>query len=505
MIGKTINNYLIERKLGDGGMGEVFYAKHNKVDREVAIKVLHSHLFSNESIHNRFKNEANALIKLNHPNIVKIYDYVEQDNFACLIMEYINGYTLDSYIKKISGPLPSAKASMIICSVLDAVQYAHNSNVYHRDIKPANIMISADGSKVRIMDFGIAKLTDSKNFKTTHANTQLGTPFYMSPEQIKGLPYARTSDIYSLGVTLFEMVTGKCPYQKINSLFELQSKIVNEPLPPTDLYVPGVSEKIQHAIIKATQKNPDSRFQSCDEFKRYLLDFDATIIAISESKPGGHKTGKRNEWVWYLPGGVILLSVLIAVLIHLSNKPSTKPPLEQPGKNTETIKSKQPIDTLTIIEQKNLVKEQNLVILDNYFNSKKTGDYYELKAGREESIRKEVDTLAHYASIEEFKSKYDKYFIKRVQLIIPNDARIRNDFLEEMKKLIGSIPCIIPLDNIDQIKITSVPIFPTNGKDIIEIIIKYDMYEDVNYGDPEDCSLKLTYFKSGNAYKLKTN
>jgi len=203
MIGTIINNYVIERKLGDGGMGEVYYAKHNKVDREVAIKVLHSHLFLNKSIHNRFKNEANALIKLSHPNIVKIFDYVEQENFACLIMEYINGYTLDEYIEKISGPLPSSKATSIICNVLDAVQYAHDNNIYHRDIKPANIMISKDGSKVRIMDFGIAKLTDSVAFQTTHANTQLGTPFYMSPEQIKGLPYSRMSDIYSLGVTLF--------------------------------------------------------------------------------------------------------------------------------------------------------------------------------------------------------------------------------------------------------------------------------------------------------------
>jgi len=129
MIGKTINNYLIESKLGDGGMGEVFYARHNKVDREVAIKVLHSHLFQNETIHNRFKNEANALIKLNHPNIVKIYDYVEQENFACLIMEYISGYTLDVYISKFTGPLPAPKATSLCvlclmqCSMLTIIKF----------------------------------------------------------------------------------------------------------------------------------------------------------------------------------------------------------------------------------------------------------------------------------------------------------------------------------------------------------------------------------------------
>ena len=320
MIVKKINNYLIERKLGDGGMGEVYYARHNKVDREVAIKVLYSHLFSNENIHNRFKNEANALIKLNHPHIVKIFDYVEQENFACLIMEYINGYSLDAYISQVSGPLPSQKATSIICSVLDAVQYAHDNNVYHRDIKPANIMISKDGSIVRIMDFGIAKLTDSKNFKTTHANTQLGTPFYMSPEQIKGLPFTRMGDVYSLGVTLFEMVTGKCPYHQINSLFELQSKIVNEPLPLTNEYYPGVSLRIQNAINIATQKSPENRFQNCDLFKNYLLDNDAPVLTKSTAKttpksaPSKQDFGNKKKtlnWSVYLVSGVAAIIVII--------------------------------------------------------------------------------------------------------------------------------------------------------------------------------------------------
>lgn len=276
MIGKTINNYVIERKLGGGGMGNVYFARHNRVDRMVAIKVLHQELFTNENIRNRFKNEANALIKLVHPNIVKIYDYVEQDNFACLVMEYIEGYTLDDYITKVSGPLVTEKAIPVICSILDAVQYAHDNNIFHRDIKPGNIMVSKDGAKVRIMDFGIAKIIDNENFKATKANTQLGTPFYMSPEHVKGLAYTAASDIYSLGVTLYEMVTGKCPYHDITNLFKLHSKIVNEPLPPTSIYYPDVATNLQAAIIKATQKDPSKRFRSCTAFKNFLL---------SETKP----------------------------------------------------------------------------------------------------------------------------------------------------------------------------------------------------------------------------
>ncbi len=133
-------------------------------------------------------------------------------------------------------------------------------------------MLNRDGTVVKIMDFGIAKLTATSNLQTTHINTQLGTPFYMSPEQVKGLPFTNFSDIYSLGVTLFEMVTGKCPYSQITNLFELQTKIVNELLPPTNKYFPDVSQRMQEAIIKATAKVPENRFQSCKQFKEFLLE-----------------------------------------------------------------------------------------------------------------------------------------------------------------------------------------------------------------------------------------
>lgn len=296
MIGKTINNYLIERKLGEGGMGSVYLAKHKLIDRIVAIKLLHQNYFANESIRQRFKNEAIALIKLGHPNIVKIFDYVEQDQFACLIMEYIEGFTLDDYISKVSGPLAAPRATSIICGVLDAVQYAHDNNIFHRDIKPGNIMVSKDGKEVRIMDFGIAKITDDPNLKTTNANTQLGTPFYMSPEQVMGKPYTAYSDIYSLGVTLFEMATGKCPYQSITNLFELQNKIVVEPLPPTNAYYPNVPTRLQSAITIATTKVPENRFKSCLDFKLYLLENTETELSQFNklSENGGSKLKKEK-------------------------------------------------------------------------------------------------------------------------------------------------------------------------------------------------------------------
>ena len=360
MTGQTINNYLIERKLGEGGMGDVYFARHNRIDRAVAIKVLHQNLFANESIRNRFKNEANALIKLTHANIVKIYDYVEQDSLACLIIEYIDGYTLDDYILKVSGPLSARKATYIICEVLEAVQYAHDHNVYHRDIKPGNIMLSRDGKRVKIMDFGIAKFTDASKMKTTHANAQLGTPFYMSPEQVKGLPYTLKSDIYSLGVTLFEMVTGKCPYIEITNLFELQSKIVNEPLPPTSKYYPNVSLKIQNAIKIATNKVAEQRFKNCNEFKDYLLEDEKVSAApllkqtqLEQPKPQQPKPQapgpqnskpqefveekKKNDWGVYL---LFFLAIFILGFITYFTLKETSPPIKNGGK-TGTVETTQ--------------------------------------------------------------------------------------------------------------------------------------------------------------------
>ena len=542
MIGKTINNYVIERKLGDGGMGEVYYAKHNKVDREVAIKVLHSHLFFNESVHNRFKNEANALIKLNHPGIVKIFDYVEQESFACLIMEYINGYTLDVYISKVSGPLPNAKAISIICSVLDAVQYAHDNNVYHRDIKPSNIMIGKDNNKVLIMDFGIAKLTDSKNFKTTHANTQLGTPFYMSPEQIKGLPYSRKSDIYSLGVTLFEMVTGKCPYHEITSLFELQSKIVNEPLPDTNDYYPDVSFQIKNAIVIATQKNPDFRFQDCNEFKKSLQDKDTALIVPSSKPTIARQTKKMDNLPAYITVAIgLVMVVIVAFIFFTDQKPPPPPP---PVDNTSVIQkqnlnilnnwislNKEKINILSEEEEKNFkneigaikheisddtlrtrfdpyfvsaIQSLNFTKLNTYLLQREKETNIVLSSKQTEELKEKIMAFDNQLTIEQIISICKPFFIEMVKLI--SDDQLENDFwliIEDKVSL-----CRIVFEDRSQIsglsdfkKINKK--FPSNNKPRdVAITIKFKINPKDDESDKVNCSETLNYSKSGNEYIL---
>lgn len=503
MIGKIINNYVIERKLGGGGMGDVYYAKHNKVEREVAIKVLHSHLFSNESIHNRFKNEANALIKLNHPNIVKIFDYVEQDNFACLVMEYIDGYTLDDYISKITGPLPSPKASMLICSIIDAVQYAHDNNVYHRDIKPANIMINNEGNRVRIMDFGIAKLTDSKNFKTTHANTQLGTPFYMSPEQIKGLPYTRMSDIYSLGVTLFEMVTGKCPYHHITSLFELQSKIVNEPLPQTTDYYPEVSIRIQNAITKATQKTPELRFQSCAEFKDYLQDQDVIDVQAPAFVPEvvtEPKSKRKVSWLAYAFVAVALIAAGGIIYFYLSQNTVTP---------TETQTPLDPAPSDTVVSEKTTttsvdtlsIQDQNKAILEIYLDRKQKESGTKLSARQLSIFNKETQAIKHVTSDNELRKIFDSYFVVKTVAapIILDPGQVKNDLCS----VLGKFPKGIPFETRDQISEVT---YATpnansiNAQGVFKVTVRYKITAKDDVTDSEYGSETLKYLKSGNSY-----
>lgn len=481
MTGQTINNYTLERKLGEGGMGDVYFARHNRIDRVVAIKVLHQNLFTNESIRSRFKNEANALIKLGHPNIVKIYDYVEQDDFACLIMEYIDGFTLDDYITKITGPLPAPKATSIIGNVLDAVQYAHDNNIFHRDIKPGNIMVSKDGRMVRIMDFSIAKFTDAANLKTTHANAQLGTPFYMSPEQVKGMGFTGQSDIYSLGVTLFEMVTGKCPYLEITNLFELQSKIVNEPLPPTNKYYPEVSSKIQEAIKIATNKAPEQRFKNCSEFKNYLMEEeklrpDSVLKQSQPTVPKPQQTKlkisgtkqirpqqiieerkKRNGWVYLLVGLLIIVggSVIISFLgksdvstdystskdNSLTQNPETRikndPLVIKPDADTTTAKpslkdegKETVINTMTKDTVKNKEAKENL-------NKPANDPAQETATKKEEPVKKTPENVKEISAKEESNiatankdGGNDKNYKPNNQ---PDDSTVIDDFKKHLK------------------------------------------------------------------------
>jgi serine/threonine protein kinase len=276
MIGHTISNYEIKSILGEGGMGTVYLAEHTKLGRQVAVKVLLPHLVKNDLVRSRFVNEAKLMSSLQHPNIVTLYDYVEDENGLSLIMEFVQGKPMDEFIQEISGPIPEEKAVVMMKQALEGFAYAHKKGLVHRDIKPSNLIVTID-NQVKILDFGIAKLVGDAGNKLTKTGSHIGTVYYMSPEQVRGLELDLRSDIYALGVTLYQMLTGLCPYDGLTTEFDVFTKIVNEELPDPRIAYPGISEHMCRVIKKATAKNLEDRFQSCESFIQGL-DFDDSAL-----------------------------------------------------------------------------------------------------------------------------------------------------------------------------------------------------------------------------------
>lgn len=303
MIGKQVQNYIIESLIAEGGMGNVYLAVHNQIEKRVAIKVLNPLLASNPELRARFKEEALTMSKFDHPNIVNIIDYVETDENTYLIMEFAEGSTLDKYIADKAGHLDEKECISLFTQMLEALDFIHSNHIIHRDIKPSNFIVSSR-KKVKLIDFGIAKRLEGRDKKLTRTGINMGTPFYMSPEQVRGENVDARSDIYSMGVTLYQMAAGHCPYSDATSEYSIYDQIVNQPLPDLFSIHPDASSKLSGAIRKATAKNPADRFQTCIEFidelhrktppeeapKTEAPVFDRTVISSKPQEPVGMKT-----------------------------------------------------------------------------------------------------------------------------------------------------------------------------------------------------------------------
>ena len=269
MIGKEILNYIIISKIGSGGMGTVFLAEHKFIKQQkVAIKVIGNNVV-NSVAKQKLKEEAEKLASLNHPNIVKFINYdIDEVGNVFLIMEYAEGVTLENYIRSKTGLIVESKVWPILEPILDAFEYAHKHKVIHRDIKPSNIIITSDGVP-KILDFGISTIMDDSYDKETQEDFIMGTPSYMSPEQVKGKGIDHRTDIYSLGVLLHQMLTGNAPYDTTTlTELDIQSKVLSEPLPRMKSFYRYISDKIQVVVDKATAKEPNKRYQNCSEFKK---------------------------------------------------------------------------------------------------------------------------------------------------------------------------------------------------------------------------------------------
>lgn len=277
LIGKIIENYKFISLLGKGGMGVVYKAQDIKLERYVAIKILSSHLIDSPRLIERFKIEAKNQAKLSHPNIVTVYGFIEYKNLLGIVMEYVEGESLDKIVYK-NKRLNLGDSVYILKQVLSGIGYAHSRGFIHRDIKPSNIILNTEGV-AKIMDFGISKSLFQTSFTKTGA--KIGTIYYMSPEQIRGQLVTHHSDIYSLGCTLFEMLNGNPPFDS-DSEYEVMEGHLKKDVPKLSKLYPELPENIDDVIKTSLQKNPNERFQSCEEFIESLRKIDK-LIALSQT------------------------------------------------------------------------------------------------------------------------------------------------------------------------------------------------------------------------------
>ncbi|MFF2528873.1 Stk1 family PASTA domain-containing Ser/Thr kinase [Brevibacillus sp. NPDC058079] len=252
--------YQIESRVGGGGMAIVYKARDLILNRPVAVKVLRSHFGTDEDFVNRFRREAQAVASLSHPNVVGVYDVGQEGDTHYMVMEYIEGYTLKEVIIQ-RGALPVEEAVRIAEQICDALDHAHQNQIIHRDIKPHNIMIGKNG-RVKVTDFGIARAVTSATI--THTNAMLGSVHYFSPEQARGGITGEKSDIYSLGIVLYEMVTGELPFSG-DSPISVALKHLQEPLPEPRQVNPAIPQSVENVILKALVKDPFLRYASASE------------------------------------------------------------------------------------------------------------------------------------------------------------------------------------------------------------------------------------------------
>ena len=262
-----LREYQVLEKIGEGGMGAVFKAMDSNLGRMVAIKALHPTLTSNSELIARFKQEARVQANLIHPNVVGLYNFFEEKGLYYIVMEFIEGETLSNRIKR-TGLIPPQYSLPIFKQMLAGVGFAHSKGIIHRDLKPSNVLIDAQNN-VKIMDFGIAKMVGDRSL--TKTGTKMGTMYYMSPEQVLGeRDIDSRADIYSLGITLFELLTAKLPFNTDVSDFVLMQQIVQNELPSVKQHYPYVPDNVDSAIFKATRKERSERFQNCEEFSKYI-------------------------------------------------------------------------------------------------------------------------------------------------------------------------------------------------------------------------------------------
>jgi predicted Ser/Thr protein kinase len=288
LIGRMIGKYRIVREIGRGGMGVVYAAHQTELDRPVAIKVLAPHLAWERTFVDRFLHEARMAAKLNHPHIVTIYDVGQQDSIYYLVMRLVEGKSLKDILAQ-EGAMPLARTAGILAQLAEALDYAHSHGVIHRDVKPGNVLVER-GDQVTLTDFGIARAAEGTRLTAT--GIALGTPEYMSPEQALGQPTDARTDVYSLGIVLYEMLTGRVPFHADTPLATLMQQAQTPPPRPRSI-VPSMPPEVEGVILKTLSKQPDGRYVSAGEFS-HTLD---RIVRRAHDERLRHQVAQAASWI----------------------------------------------------------------------------------------------------------------------------------------------------------------------------------------------------------------
>ncbi|HEX9385081.1 MAG TPA: serine/threonine-protein kinase [Anaerolineales bacterium] len=411
--GQMLGPYRIITQIGKGGMANVYKAYQPSVDRYVAIKVLPSQLAESQEFATRFHQEARIIAKLEHPHILPVFDYGESDGVAYFVMRYLDAGTLRDKMEA-KRPLPLNEIDRIFTQLADALSYAHSFGIIHRDLKPANALIDSHGN-IFLTDFGIARLLESASPRLTQTDAIMGTPAYISPEQAQGQDVDQRSDIYSLGIILYEMVTGGVPFVADTPLAVL-FKHISDPLPLPSLVKPDIPPSIEKVILKALAKDPKDRFSSADEFvaawKRALEDKETirqaqptdsipikyTVPSTQpQSKPApvkqtASKSGMPTGWIVGCLAGACLLFSVAGVTVLGANwrnmpflNPATNTPLP-----TETVIPIPPTD-VPPPSMTSVVNNTAKVLLEDDFSVSRDG--WGTLTDSDSSIEYESDAL----------------------------------------------------------------------------------------------------------------
>ena len=326
MIGKVISHYRVIEKIGAGGMGEVYRAHDEQLDRDVALKILPAGLLEDEAARKNFRKEALALAKLNHPNIETVHEFGSQNGVDFLAMELIAGNSLKQKINE--GSLLEAETVRLGLQLAEGLAAAHEQGVVHRDLKPANVMVTPTG-RLKILDFGLAKLihhdmpTDITRSITMESGTISGTVPYMSPEQLRGLAVDPRTDIYAAGAVLYELATGCRPFPQSQSA-ELMGAILHQPPVPPSSINSRITPGFENVILKALQKEPSQRYQSARELLVALqgLSYNAAA-STGEPRPTlANSTVSRARWLLIASAAVVLVALAAGAYFYFHRAPA---------------------------------------------------------------------------------------------------------------------------------------------------------------------------------------